>query len=285
MNLNITWEGPDGPGVNYRVDYRPYPSTEEFFNFSTNTHDTFAVIPNLPDGFYEVRISTICSNGPSGFMTKIGGKPTCPLPVYQGYEVRFDRSNTQIIRINFSDANDIVKVRVTNLNTNAIIREEEVADLGFVDFTLPKSSLEPLTYKIEIANSCVSGDSLYVNMGEYTVQKIQEGFSIGFESTCSCTGAKLIQFKDTTTSELFYDPEFLPTGTYDLQIQVENTACLGTGTMLVELFSNEDILPSFEKTSYPNGSFYVYVFNGIDFKTGSGLGTHLTDVDITFSCE
>ncbi len=288
MNLNITWEGPDGLGVNYRVDYRPYPSEEEFVNFSTTIHDNFVVIPDLPNNFYEVRVYTICTDGPTGFITKVGGRPPCPIPLYANYQVTADNPDSQKIRINFTYNNPIVKVRVTRTTDNIVVREEDVATLGFVDFTLPKSGTVHQTYKIEIANECGDVDSAYADMGDYTVQKISEGFSISYESTCECSASTAtITFTNTSTFEQFINPEFLPVGFYDLTVQLASQTCASNkiGTLLVSLFSNEAILPSFEKSRVPAPPFYRFVFTGIDFQTGSGLGTHLTDVDIKFSCE
>lgn len=285
MNLNVTWTGPVGPDINYRVDYRSLPDGE-FINFSTTIHTNYVVIPNLPDGFYEVRSNLLCGAGPSPFQYATGGKPSCTIPVYTSYQVISDTETEQTIRVSFTDGVGGIKARVTRLEDNRILVEETVGSLGTYEVSLPKSGEQASTFRIEIAHICGEFETSFVNMGEYSVQQMSDSIPVIVSKTCSCSGMPSVIFTEVETSQVYSDVEYLPKGLYNIYVVVPKQTCTTNGHVNIKVYSNEVLTIDLNSTVIPNDVNYTSYFEDVDLYRGADDNVLLTPtkVEINFSC-
>lgn len=168
MNLTVTWEGFEGSV--YQVEYRKYPSTDNFTIFSTNITTRYVTIPNLPDGFYEVRVKTDCADGDSAYINKIGGKEPCPIIVPGGYTVISDTDTSQVIQGYYTNYTQAVKLTVKNVNTGVIINSYSGAGTGVYQITLPKFAGQTTSYHLEITNVCSGVADNFVTLLDISIQ-------------------------------------------------------------------------------------------------------------------
>ncbi len=284
MDLFVTWDGSSGPDINYLVEYRTYPSTETFTEFSANIHNNYVTIPGLPKGFYEVRISTICSNEISGSITKIGGEDKCASPTFVSYSVLSDNPSFTNIQITYTGGSTLVKLRVTDLSDNASLVYDETANLGVYTISLSKSTLKVKTYKIELLSICDGVDGDYIDMGSYSVERTV-GVEIFYTNNCN-NECGIFVFTDSSNNS-FSNPLSVHRDTYNLNIKIPlGTTPLQTlGTLKVEVYSNNQLFYSISTGGYAHSDGYNIPISGLNLNTGAITGSYVQTVMFTFSCE
>lgn len=171
MDLFVTWEGQTGPGIEYVVEYRAYPSSDPFIVFATDVVNTYITIPGLADGFYEIRVKTDCADSDSDYIYQIAGKDPCPVLAFSSYEVISEDSLKQVLRVHFTNFTTTVQYKITDVSSSVVVinTTQYLGTNDYIEFEIPKVPGQTTTYKLEVANICNSTVFPFVNMGEYTV--------------------------------------------------------------------------------------------------------------------
>lgn len=287
MNLHVTWDGLVGPNINYSVQYRPYQSNDAFTTAVQNLHQNFYTISDLPDGFYEVRVTNSCSLMEVYATFPKAGKPACSEPIFTSYQVVEDSPTKQVIKVNFSNSNIQIKAKITRASDNTLLREEVVNSLGDYTFTIYKYLDRPETNKIEIANVCAVGQSAFVDMGEYTVQQAIQASVVRTSSTCNCASSGNLSaiFTDSTNPSIVYtNPAILPWGTYEIQLTLPKGTCTGQLGLNLIATSGTTQMKNQDVTVSDDGVFYRWVFSNIDLKTGFIQGSYVDLVEFKIHC-
>lgn len=283
MDLFITWDGLSGPDINYLVEYRPYPSTDTFTQFSSTVHDNYVTIPGLAQGYYEVKVSTVCSTGISGSIIKIGGQDRCAAPKFIDYSVVSENPSFANIQINYTGGSTLVKLRLTDLNTGTAKVFDPSVNLGTFTISLPKSTLAVKTYKIEILSICDGVDGSYVDMGSYSVERTV-GVEIFYTNNCG-TQVGTYTFTDSSNN-VFVNPLSVHRDIYHLRLQMPlgSVQLPKDGQLKVEVFSNNQLFYTVETSVHGTSSGFDIPVGNLNLDHGALTGSYVQTLNLTFTC-
>lgn len=171
MDLFVTWEGHTGQGVKYKVEYRPYPGGGPWTLFSDSVLTNYVNIPDLAEGFYEVRVTTDCPDVDSSSVIQIGGKAPCPIIKFVSYTIVEENETQQVLRVFFSDNTGTVRLVVTNLNSGTTVQSQLIIvdTVDNLNIVLPKIAGQTTVYNVTLSNICDGVIQSAVSMGDYSV--------------------------------------------------------------------------------------------------------------------
>lgn len=279
MRLDITWDGPTGPNINYIVEYKLSDSSGPWTTAITGLHNNFYSIDNLADNFYDVRVSTVCSLVTVNAVFQRVGKSPCSNPVFSNYTVLSETVTDQTIRITLTNYKPNIKVKVTRLNDNILISEAVVSTLGTFDVSIQKGSPETLTYKVEVANVCTIGQSDYINAGVYSAGYIIRGIDLLYENFQAGYTTK---YKNLQTTDTYNNPLTIPPQKYD--VTIETPVCGTVGKVTVTALSGTTEMFTLDLTSPINDGKFKFPFVNLNLLNGPTGGTYITSVKFKFTC-
>lgn len=283
MNLYPTWDGLTGPNIHYVVEYR-VTGTLSWIIAATNIHVNYFDILNVPDNFYDIRISHVCANTTVNITYLSIGKSPCTNPIFVNYQVIDDTDVYQQITINFIDAGPNIKVKITRLNDNVILLEESVTTDGTYTFTLPKSATKVFTYQVDLANVCTEQDSSFVWMGDYSVQKVSQGLTLTYINNCTCPSVASFTYNRQDILGTYIDPVAIPRGIYDIYVSIPGNSCTKQLTLTVSVLQGITEVLTDSIIANQSNSFYVFPFSSINMKNGTYTGQYATETKFTLTC-
>lgn len=287
MDLHLTWDGLTGPQINYVIEYRIAGTAGSWVTAASGIHVNYYDIINIPDNYYDIKVSHYCNNSIVDVTLLSAGQSPCPIPKFSGYTIIEDNAIEQKIQVSFTNAGPNIKAKVTRLNDNVIIKQESTTSNGTYIVLMPKGVGVHNTYSIEIANDCLNEDSVFTSMGQYTVQTILQGVDVSFVDSCNCdANSPILTFNRLDASGTYINPIGVPRGLYLINIAIPAGTCkLSKGlTMLLEVMQGSELVRSLTQTLPQVDNVYTFPYSSINLKDGLYTGQFVTDIKLTLTC-
>jgi hypothetical protein len=123
-------------------------------------------------------------------------------------------------------------------------------------------------------------------MGDYTVQRVNNGLILSYLEDCECIGTASFLYNRKDNIGVYTDPFIIPRGIYNVYVTIPSGSCINTKqvTLSLSVLQGSTEILNDSITANNIGGFYVFPFSSIDMKSGLYTGQYPTETRFKITC-